>query len=54
MEAGFGVVVVDMKADRALALRLRAEAERRGQPFHFWSLDGGDRWTRFSAATARS
>jgi hypothetical protein len=44
MEAGFGVVVVDMKADRALALRLRAEAERRGQPFHFWSLDGGDRW----------
>ncbi|HEY6778196.1 MAG TPA: hypothetical protein VI122_16940 [Thermoleophilaceae bacterium] len=44
MEAGFGVVVVDMKADRALALRLRAEAERRRQPFHFWSLDGGDRW----------
>jgi hypothetical protein len=44
MEAGFGVVVVDMKADRALALRLRAEAERRRQPFHFWSPDGGDRW----------
>ena len=44
MEAGFGVVVVDMKADPALAARLRVEAERRRQPFYFWSLDGGDRW----------
>jgi conjugal transfer pilus assembly protein TraD len=44
MEAGFGVVVIDMKADPALAARLRVEAERRRQPFYFWSLDGGDRW----------
>jgi type IV secretory pathway TraG/TraD family ATPase VirD4 len=44
MEAGFGVVVIDMKADPALAARLRAEAERRRQPFNFWSLDGGHRW----------
>jgi hypothetical protein len=44
MEAGFGVVVIDMKADPALAARLRVEAEHRRQPFYFWSLDGGDRW----------
>jgi hypothetical protein len=44
MEAGFGVVVVDMKADPALALSLQAEAEHRRQLFCFWSLDGGDRW----------
>ena len=44
MEASFGVVVIDMKADQALASRLEAEAVRREQPFYFWSLDGGDRW----------
>ena len=44
MEACFGIVVIDMKADPALAWRLRDEAERRGQPFYFWSLDGGHHW----------
>jgi conjugal transfer pilus assembly protein TraD len=44
MEAGFGVVVLDMKADPSLASQLEAEAERQDQLFYFWSLDGGDRW----------
>jgi conjugal transfer pilus assembly protein TraD len=44
MEAGFGVVVLDTKADPSLALSLQAEAKRRGRLFYFWSLDGGDRW----------
>jgi TraM recognition site of TraD and TraG len=43
IEAGFGVVVVDMKGDQLLARRLEREAER-WRPFHRWTLDGEDRW----------
>jgi conjugal transfer pilus assembly protein TraD len=44
IDDGFGVVVLDMKGDRSLAQALRAKAAQYGQPFHFWSLEGGDRW----------
>jgi hypothetical protein len=44
VEAGFGALVVDMKADRSLASAVRAAAEQWAPEFHFWSLDGGDRW----------
>jgi hypothetical protein len=44
IEAGFGVVVVDMKGDQLLSRRLEREAERWGHPFYRWTLDGGDRW----------
>jgi TraM recognition site of TraD and TraG/Bacterial protein of unknown function (DUF853) len=44
IEAGFGVVVVDMKGDQLLGRRLEREAERWRHPFHRWTLDGGCRW----------
>ena len=44
IEAGFGVVVVDMKGDQLLARLLRREANTRRRPFRQWTLDGGDRW----------
>jgi hypothetical protein len=44
IEAGFGVVVVDMKGDQLLARRLQHEARARRHPFYRWTLDGGDRW----------
>jgi TraM recognition site of TraD and TraG/Bacterial protein of unknown function (DUF853) len=44
IEAGLGVVVVDMKGDQLLARRLDREAERWRRPFHRWTLDGGGRW----------
>jgi murein DD-endopeptidase MepM/ murein hydrolase activator NlpD len=44
VEAGFGVVVVDMKGDQLLARRLEREAERWRHPFQRWTLDGGCRW----------
>jgi len=44
IDAGFGVLVLDMKGDRSLAQAVRAKAAQYGQPFHFWSLEGGDRW----------
>lgn len=44
VEAGFGVVVVDMKGDQLLARRLRREANRWRRLFRQWTLDGGDRW----------
>ena len=44
IEAGFGVVVIDMKGDQLLARRLRREANRWRRRFRQWTLDGGDRW----------
>jgi hypothetical protein len=44
IEAGFGVVVVDMKGDQLLARRLGREAERWRRPFQRWTLDGSCRW----------
>lgn len=47
IDAGFGVVVVDMKGDQLLARRLQriAEvAEVAEMPYYEWSLDGFDQW----------
>jgi hypothetical protein len=44
IEAGFGVVVVDMKGDQLLARRLEREADMWRHPFYRWTLDGGGRW----------
>lgn len=44
IEAGFGVVVVDLKGDQLVARQLRREANRWRRPFRQWTLDGGDCW----------
>jgi TraM recognition site of TraD and TraG len=44
IEAGFGVVVVDLKGDQLLARRLEREANSWRRPFYRWTLDGGGRW----------
>lgn len=44
IEAGVGVVVVDLKGDQLVARQLRREANRWRRPFRQWTLDGGDCW----------
>ncbi len=44
IEAGFGVVVIDMKADPSLASQLREMAAQAGRGFQQWSLDGQLKW----------
>jgi hypothetical protein len=44
IQAGFGVVVIDMKGDDALGRWLDLESWGWRVPFYCWTLDGGDRW----------
>lgn len=44
IEAGFGAVVVEFKGEHEIGERLRAEAVRRGRPFYYFTLSGGERW----------
>lgn len=44
IEAGVGVVVIDMKADPNLASQLRQMAAQAGRGFQQWSLDGQLKW----------
>ncbi len=44
IDAGFGVVVIDMKGDQLLSRRLHYEAEAAEVDFYEWTLDGGDCW----------
>src|SRR4029078_12176759 len=41
IRAGYGAIVLDLKADPALRERLAVEAGICGRPFYLWRIEGG-------------